>query len=615
MGFTSHLLQWKGYSIMWHRALVAHGVCSMLVTAAALAGCAGDDGGGSVNTSAAGRAESATGGTRAASGSGGHGNTAGTSSTSDAGAGATNLGAGAASAGAVGEGGSRIGSGAAESLAGATGGGLAAGAGGTVAGVGGTSPAMGGGESGSSTGSSSGASGAEGTLTGATGGGPAVGAGGTVAGVGGTGAAMGGDGNLSTGVGGGTVGSDDVQVVGYFAQWGIYARNYRVKDVDTSGAASRLTVINYAFGNVVDGKCHMETQLGIGDAWADYQKGFTADESVSGVADAWDQPLKGNFNQLKALKAKYPALRVLISLGGWTWSQGFSDAALTEASRQMLVASCIDMYIHGNLPVIGGEPAGGDGAAAGVFDGIDIDWEYPAAAGNDGTVFRPEDTTNFTALLAEFRRQLDAIDPTLLLTIAAPAGQDKIEKIEASKIHTSLDWLNLMTYDLHGAWDATGPTNFHAPLYASDQDPSTGIAKSYSTDAAVQAYLAAGVPASKLTVGIPFYGRGWTGVPDVNDGLYQSNAQISPAPGTYEAGIEDYKVLSLLGYPGFRDSVTQAYWIYNGSTFWSYDDPTSIAAKMAYAQTMGLRGAMVWELDGDTADGALLGAVVSALGR
>lgn len=448
---------------------------------------------------------------------------------------------------------------------------------------------------------------------------PFVGAGGTTAGssvsggrpgTGGTSPALGGA-NTSIGNGGANVSSHEV--VGYFAQWGIYQRNYRVKDVETSGAAERLSVINYAFGNVVNGKCHMVTQLGVGDAFADYQKSFTANESVSGTADTWDQKLKGNFNQLKALKAKHSQLRVLISLGGWTWSKGFSDAALTDASRKTLVSSCVDMYIKGNLPIIDGDPAGGTGSAAGVFDGIDIDWEYPAMPGNDGNVYRPEDTANFTALLAEFRRQLDAVDPKLLLTIAAPAGQDKIDKIEASRIHESLNWINLMTYDMHGAWDRTGPTNFHAPLYPSPNDPSVGVSKTYSVDAAVSAYLSVGVPASKIAVGIPFYGRGWTGVPDVNNGLYQSSSQMSPAQGTYEAGIEDYKILKALGASGHRDSVTQAYWTFSNSTFWSYDDPTSIAVKMAYVKSKGLRGAMVWELDGDTSDGELLSAVTNGL--
>src|SRR5690606_29033937 len=114
---------------------------------------------------------------------------------------------------------------------------------------------------------------------------------------------------------------------------------------------------------------------GAGDAWADFGMGYSAADSVSGAADVWDQPLAGSFNQLKQLKAKHPGLKALISLGGWTWSKNFSAAAATAAGRQTLVSSCIDLYIKGNLPVIDGR--GGAGAAAGVFDGIDIDWEWP----------------------------------------------------------------------------------------------------------------------------------------------------------------------------------------------------------------------------------------------
>jgi len=121
-----------------------------------------------------------------------------------------------------------------------------------------------------------------------------------------------------------------------------------LNDVDASGAAAKLTHINYAFGNISsDGKCFEVNQTGQGDAWADYQRRFTAAESVDGLADVFDQPLAGNFNQLKQ---KHPQLKVLMSLGGWTWSRFFSNAALTDASRQAFVASCIDLFIKGNLP-------------------------------------------------------------------------------------------------------------------------------------------------------------------------------------------------------------------------------------------------------------------------
>lgn len=401
------------------------------------------------------------------------------------------------------------------------------------------------------------------------------------------------------------------RVIGYFVQWGIYGRNYRVRNIDTSGSAAKLTHINYAFGNVRNNRCEVgltipsDSNTGAGgDAFADYTKAFAAGESVSGAADTWDQPLRGNWNQLKQLKAKYPGLKVLISLGGWTWSRGFASAARPE-NRQAFVASCVDAYIRGNLPVTDG--AGGPGAAAGVFDGIDIDWEYPNACGL--SCGGAEDRANFNALLAEFRTQLNAVRPGLLLTIAAGAGVDKIRATDPGTYHQSLDFINVMTYDFHGAFDPT--TNHHSALFASPRDPAPGDQKFYNSNDAIEAFLARGVPASKLTLGIGFYGRGWTNVPNGGaNGLYQSG---SAAPGTYEAGIEDYKVLKNLNWPVYTDNDAMATWMYNGSTFWSFDTPALIRTKMNYVKAQNLGGAFFWEFSGDDAQGSLAEAISSGL--
>lgn len=405
-------------------------------------------------------------------------------------------------------------------------------------------------------------------------------------------------------------GGGDKRVIGYFVQWGIYGRNYRVKNIDTSGSAAKLTHINYAFGNVRNNRCEVgltipsdpNTGAG-GDAFADYTKAFGAGESVSGGADTWDQPLRGNWNQLKQLKAKHPGLKVLISLGGWTWSRGFASAARPE-NRQAFVASCIDAYIRGNLPVTDG--AGGTAAAAGVFDGIDLDWEYPAACGL--SCGGPEDNANFTALLAEFRSQLNAVRPGLLLTIAAGAGIDKIRVTDPGAYHQYLDYINVMTYDFHGTWDPQ--TNHHSALFDSPNDPSTGDQRFYNSNDAIEAFLTRGVPAAKLNLGVGFYGRGWTGVANVNNGLYQNG---TAAPGTYEAGNEDYKVLK--NRPGtlFTDANARATWKYDGSTFWSYDTPAMIGEKMSYVKAQNLGGAFFWEFSGDDAQGELVNAISNGL--
>lgn len=396
------------------------------------------------------------------------------------------------------------------------------------------------------------------------------------------------------------------RVTGYFTQWGIYGNKYFVKNLDASGSASKLTHLVYAFGNVRNDRCEVgvlkatDANTGEGgDAYADYSRTHTAAESVDGVADVWGAPLRGNWNQLRKLKARYPGMKVMISLGGWTWSRGFASASRPE-NRAAFVASCIDAYIRGDLPAF--DNAGGAGAAAGVFDGFDIDWEYPAACGL--TCGSPEDTANFTALLAEFRRQLDAIRPGLQLTVAVGGGIDKIRMTRPDLYHPYVDAINVMTYDFHGSWESR--TNFHSALFNAPGDPSTGDAALYNTHDAIQAFLTRGVPASKLHLGVASYGRGWTNVGRTNNGLFQSG---SPAAGTVEPGVERYTVLKTLTWPRYIDAGSKAAWIFDGSTFWSFDDPQTIADKVAYAQAQGLGGAFLWDFSGDDAQGSLMTAL------
>jgi chitinase len=403
------------------------------------------------------------------------------------------------------------------------------------------------------------------------------------------------------------------QVVGYYIEWGIYGRNYTVKDVVTSGSAEKLSVINYAFGNVApDNAGNVVCKLG--DEWADYQKPWTAAESVTGEDVTWPRPILGNFEELQALKAQYPHLKVLISLGGWTWSKYFSDAALTKQSRERFVSSCIDLFIKGNLPDPGWGGMGGPGAAAGLFDGIDIDWEWPGSEGNVGNIIRPQDKENFTRLLAEFRKQLHAYGKqthkAYLLTAFLPASSAKIDAgFEVPDIFGFLSFANVQGYDFHGAWDST--TNHQSNLYTSPNDPSS---PRYSDDAVVNDYVSRGAPPKELVVGVPFYSRGWTGVAPANDGLYQP--ATGAAPGTWEAGVDDYKVVKQLLVSGFtrhEDTSAGAAWLFDGTTFWTFDDPPIMSAKAEYVRRNGLGGIMFWELSGDTPDGELISAIANGL--
>jgi chitinase len=400
------------------------------------------------------------------------------------------------------------------------------------------------------------------------------------------------------------------EVVGYFIEWGIYGRQYRVKDVATSGSASRLTVINYAFGNVApDAAGNVVCKLG--DEWADYQTPWTAEQSVTGEAVTWPRPILGNFQQLQALKQQYPHLQVLISLGGWTWSKYFSDAALTKQSRERFVSSCVDLFIKGNIPDPGWGGMGGPGAAAGVFDGIDVDWEWPGSEGNTGNIIRPEDKQNFTKLLAEFRKQLHAYGKQTgrdyLLTAFLPAAPAKIDAgFEVGEIFGPLDFGTVQGYDLHGAWESV--TNHQSNLFASPSDPSS---PQFSVDSTVGAYLSRGAPPKAIVVGVPFYSRGWTGVAPGNNGLYQPSS--GAAPGTWEAGVDDYKVAKERLGTGFvryeEDAAGGAAWLFDGTTFWTFDDPAVMATKAEYVRDRKLGGIMFWELSGDTPSGELIAAI------
>ena len=445
-------------------------------------------------------------------------------------------------------------------------------------------------------------------------------------------------------------GATPYQKIAYFDQWSIYGNAYYPSNIATSGAAAQLTTIIYDFENIdptnltcfetikasdATNESDPNAGDGAGDAFADYQKSYTSN-SVDGTSDSWSQPIKGNFNQLRELKVKYPNLKILLSIGGWTFSKYFSDVAASASSRQKFVSSCIDMFLKGNLPTgISGDTSGGTASASGIFDGFDIDWEYPAAAGHTGNHYGSQDKANYTLLFQEFRSELDTYGGTIgkhfLLTAAVPAGQDKIAQIQTNQVGNYLDYADVMTYDMHGGWETTGPTNFQDPLHNSPNDPSTAIApgnEKYNVDTAIKAWttglsdysIPGGFPASKLVMGFPFYYRGWTGVAaGSNHGLYQSASGPSAAFSfSQTAGIADYKELASAGLTGnssdnFFDSTTQASWIYDGTNFYTGDTPQSIAAKTASIKSNGMAGAMMYSLDQEDSGDTLLNAIASGL--
>jgi chitinase len=347
----------------------------------------------------------------------------------------------------------------------------------------------------------------------------------------------------------------------------------------------------YAFGNATPTGC------AIADSWADYQSPYLP--SVGG--EPYSGPLYGNFAALQQLKQLHPNLKVLISLAG---ADGFSAAASTATGRQTFVAKCIDLFINGNLaPGI---------SAEGVFDGFDIDWEFPTAS----------DSANVTLLMQEFRKQLNALGKTnkkqYLLTMFGPAGQQNFSNIQLAEVAEELDFYNVQGYDFHGTWETS--TNHASPLFDDKEDPVRD--ENFYIDYTISSYLEAGVPADKLIVGIPIYARGWTGVPSTNNGLYQTStgpAPFPPADYLQTPGVITYlTVTGLTGFTHYFDHKRIAAWLYdpNSQTFWSYDDPVTVWLKTAYVRVRvpsGLGGAFVWALKDDDANGTIVKTMAAGL--
>ncbi|MDQ6476821.1 glycoside hydrolase family 18 protein [Dyadobacter sp. LHD-138] len=312
-------------------------------------------------------------------------------------------------------------------------------------------------------------------------------------------------------------------------------------------AANKLTHINYAFVNVQDGKA------------------FLTNEKTDST----------NFRKLNLLKKINPDLKILISIGGWAWSENFSDAVLTDSSRLEFAKSSVDIIRKYKL------------------DGVDIDWEYPAMPGEEGNVYRPEDKENFTLMFEAIRKELDVLEKEdgqkKLLTTAVAGWEEFIPHSEMGKAQQYLDFVNLMTYDLFSG----DTTVHHAGLYATDK-----FKTRKSADNGVKAYMNAGVPAGKIVLGIPFYGRSFT--------LGKDSKTILGQMSVAKAYIDGYgyikdSLVNKKGYKEYRDEVAKAPYLYNEKTrvFIGYDDEKSVNEKCKYVLANKLGGVMFWEYNSD----------------
>ncbi|KAI1177108.1 endochitinase [Nemania sp. FL0916] len=357
----------------------------------------------------------------------------------------------------------------------------------------------------------------------------------------------------------------------YFTNWGIYGRNYQPAQLPVS----QLNQVTYAFANLrADGTVYTS------DSYADLEKHYDGDSWNDVGTNAY-----GCVKQLYILKKANRQLKVLLSIGGWTYSPSFAAASSTDATRSTFAKSAVTLVKDWG------------------FDGIDIDWEWPASE---------TEANNMVSLLTAIRKELNSYSSQyannyhFLLSVALPAGPENYSKMKLGAMNSAgVDQFNMLAYDYAGSWDTTA--GHQANLYPDANNP---LNTPFSTDAAIKAYIAAGVPANKITLGLPLYGRSF----ESTAGL--GKAYTGVGSGSWESGIWDYKVLPRSGTEIY-DSVAGATYSYDSASkeLISYDNADMIKRKASYIQSKGLAGSMFWEASGDkTGSGSLIAAAFNAQG-
>ncbi|MGL4249870.1 MAG: glycosyl hydrolase family 18 protein [Aeromonas sp.] len=401
------------------------------------------------------------------------------------------------------------------------------------------------------------------------------------------------------------------KVVGtYYVEWGVYGRKFTVDKIP----AQNLTHILYGFTPICGGD-------GLNDSLKEIEGSFQAlQRACAGRADfkvamhdpwaaiqmpqgnltAYDEPYKGNFGALMALKQAYPDLKILPSVGGWTLSDPFYFLG-DKSKRDTFVASVKEFLQTWKF-----------------FDGVDIDWEYPGGQGANPKLGSPSDGATYVALMKDLRAMLDELETQTgrkyQLTSAIGAGGDKIEDVDYKAAQQYMDHIFMMTYDFNGAWSNT-ELGHQTNLYAASWDPAT----KYTTDKAVRQLLAQGVEPGKLVVGAAMYGRGWTGVSGYQGNNPFTGKATGKVKGTWEDGVVDYRDIVNnrmgTGWEKGYDEVAEGPYVFKASTgdLITYDNERSVKAKGQYVLANQLGGLFSWEIDADNGD--ILNAMHEGLGH
>ncbi|WP_226038746.1 glycosyl hydrolase family 18 protein [Natrinema sp. DC36] len=349
--------------------------------------------------------------------------------------------------------------------------------------------------------------------------------------------------------------SEDMRIVGYYTSWSVYDRNYTPSDVPLD----KVTHMNYAFMDV-----EADGTVSYGDASADPQ----------------------NLAEFRDLKAQHPNTTMQLSIGGWSLSTHFSDAAATQENRERFAETSVDLMQKYD------------------FDGVDIDWEYPDGGGAADNSERPDDPENYVLLLEAVRQELDAAEQAdgreYELSIAGATDPHKTAALDVPGIAAQVDYVSVMNYDYTGTWDSQ--TNHNSKLFSASDDPSPDR---FNAAAGMQGWVDEGMPKDKLVFGAAFFGWGFDGVPDQNNGLYQSFDGAADV-GWSESGATDYQYVSELlesdsSYEQYWDDEAKVPYVYSArdNVFITYENPKSIANKVEYVVENGYGGMMFWEFYGD----------------